>query len=546
MELTGTVTIRERLYARNAQTPIGRLPIEVLLQIFEITQAHWDPTRIYPSKMFIPGTHSVFSSGWVCLIHVCSFWRAIIVNSPSLWASPPISAASFPSRYIPDVLHRCRRRSIHLQLVPSQDPNLGADMEDPALDANVRAWFSAKVLDQVGHLTLTANAKIVDFVGSRIAKETVSGGLCHLHTLHVVFPDDDPCLIPKSLWGLENIRDLKLEGCLGVPLSSSLFSKNLERLSITFVEEQQPYSYESMQRWILLMPNLETLELYNFHPPARSENSEAAIVTFPLSLRRLTLDIYSSRFTLDGMEFVKSSDVPPLCSLSIGIAAPFSPSRSDMCTEYRDLLRDVIRRVSLIIDQDPKLYHLYLDDKELIISTTDIYETDYDSFGGPPTRDGSVVNRLALGYCLVRPHMPIDALSCVGLGRLQRITLSRQAILSLEIDQQWSSLLLAKNVRRLDVPGAPHRMTHDHRAILLNALRVRHGSEALFPSLKTLAIDLKPYHDPNELKGLLDQLICTRFAMSAPIEEVLFHATGQPSLTAQPSNSHGRHEPRLV
>lgn len=68
---------------RNSYLPIYKLPVEILLKIFQATQdAYIDPM-----------THKFFPDedlAWIAITYVCRHWRNAALNDSSLWTRPPL------------------------------------------------------------------------------------------------------------------------------------------------------------------------------------------------------------------------------------------------------------------------------------------------------------------------------------------------------------------------------------------------------------------------------------------------------------------------
>ncbi|KAF5330516.1 hypothetical protein D9619_005218 [Psilocybe cf. subviscida] len=70
--------IQELRTLRNTYAPISKLPDEVLLEIFALTQ------KLYPQDKWYQE-----------VTHVCRSWRDIAIDAPTLWTNPPLSKHDF-------------------------------------------------------------------------------------------------------------------------------------------------------------------------------------------------------------------------------------------------------------------------------------------------------------------------------------------------------------------------------------------------------------------------------------------------------------------
>ena len=64
----------------NARTAMGRLPIEVLAEVFTQGVALW--VESYENASLIPR-----SNPWAGILHVCRSWREVALRSPRLWCT---------------------------------------------------------------------------------------------------------------------------------------------------------------------------------------------------------------------------------------------------------------------------------------------------------------------------------------------------------------------------------------------------------------------------------------------------------------------------
>lgn len=96
----------------SAPTHISRLPVEVLLHIFEQTSLYpFDEDPLMHSKSL--------DSSRLALSHVCSWWRRIVINHRVLWASIPYrskNGLATPLEWIWLCLRRSGRQDLHLAI----------------------------------------------------------------------------------------------------------------------------------------------------------------------------------------------------------------------------------------------------------------------------------------------------------------------------------------------------------------------------------------------------------------------------------------------
>lgn len=99
---TGGIALLSRLqiHIQNTIRPISRLPPEILLEIFSLVVAEWQPELLWDhqrvSAAFGTPIH-IPSYTWLLIAHVCRYWRDIAVQSPKLWTTVIINQSGFLS-----------------------------------------------------------------------------------------------------------------------------------------------------------------------------------------------------------------------------------------------------------------------------------------------------------------------------------------------------------------------------------------------------------------------------------------------------------------
>ncbi|KAI0343466.1 hypothetical protein BDW22DRAFT_1428064 [Trametopsis cervina] len=90
---------------KNALLPVMRLPIDVLILIFELLPADPDMQGLYR-------TVDPDSMAWIAFTQVCQYWRNIALNLPSLWTS--IHAPGISPSWCHELLSRSYPLPLHI------------------------------------------------------------------------------------------------------------------------------------------------------------------------------------------------------------------------------------------------------------------------------------------------------------------------------------------------------------------------------------------------------------------------------------------------
>ncbi|KZV63082.1 hypothetical protein PENSPDRAFT_758252 [Peniophora sp. CONT] len=524
---------------RNKIVGACRLPPEVLSKVFAHAQEIWSPKY---------GKHPVirasYSSGWMSLLHVCSFWRQTALGSPSLWCNLPCMDIHPDS--VPTLLARSRGLPLSLRI---SGPSLPAEYDEDLHVDPFGHWLCKAVLRRTKHLFLD---KVPDY-----HLQQCLGNLRHPTPLLEVFKITDPqrqernieATLPMQLFGghAPVLRSASVTATnLPVDWDCALFSVNLVHLSLGFDSEHTPQaiimasapSIVSFYKTISSMKNLESLTLRDVFPDLPRENQPrddhppAATVRVELSnLKRLTLAA-SSDLVESCVDFFQRLSFPSQSGVILDIDAEgddfnfddrlpmymvklFGPA--DAATPSSMCLSQVA--VAMEYSDAPSIQTRL---RHKIPSCSPGHEWKEYNLGvgarGLWTRHWDMEDFTVLSHLSLLPLCTLQTI--IFTSDVSRLLLSPEA---------WvSTFIAAHNVQGISV--------HYHDAlVLLDALsETSWGSStnpfALFPRLSTIAIhadtnEKRPVETTAEMRTSLDVLLLdmlqVRKEKAVPVETLL-------------------------
>ncbi|THU94516.1 hypothetical protein K435DRAFT_668298, partial [Dendrothele bispora CBS 962.96] len=122
-------------------SPIRRLPVDVLLEIFSTVCSGPTGSLFMPRSRKRPRDHRVITATTLVLSQTCSFWRGVVENSPRLWSTLAVNLAM-----ITDVEGDRIEALVHLYLTRSASSPLTLDIfasdcfDNLIKDLSVHAW----------------------------------------------------------------------------------------------------------------------------------------------------------------------------------------------------------------------------------------------------------------------------------------------------------------------------------------------------------------------------------------------------------------------
>ncbi|VDB86982.1 unnamed protein product [Peniophora sp. CBMAI 1063] len=256
--------------ARNLHLGVGRLPTEVLGEIFMIVRDIWPPSRFVDVGEILR-----FRSGWMAIAHVCSSWRSVASGTSGLWAKHDDVLNLHPS-YLPAILSRSGDClfDISFDFLAQIEPHPVETSTHKCDNILVRAcyWLSPPVLSKTERLSMNGFSDDLYATWVNLAAYRHS-----LRKVDLSTKRNPSHVLPAPLAGSSDVTHLTLAGFI-VPWNSPIFSTNLTSLRLTV-------NYEDLERRNMLpschelqtalsgLRSLRVLELYDVvpHGPIQEE-----------------------------------------------------------------------------------------------------------------------------------------------------------------------------------------------------------------------------------------------------------------------------------
>ena len=237
-------TMRQALVAQkrllDSHQPISRLPNELLLRIFTLyhEMSKYDTYR--PRMSFL------FSESPIRLTHVCSHWRTLVLECPTLWNEVDSLWPEWRIRLV------ARSREVPLTLYHD-----GRDRYDDKLFPYVATHYSHRIEDAI--LEVVSKNDFERF--SRLFEPT-SKGLKRLaiinHSSYRALP-----LAPLTAHLSNTVLSLKVTGLWVMEKPLTLLRPTLHTLHLRFGPESQTMHVGECLAAIGNMPHLSSLSLHN-------------------------------------------------------------------------------------------------------------------------------------------------------------------------------------------------------------------------------------------------------------------------------------------
>ncbi|VDB83225.1 unnamed protein product [Peniophora sp. CBMAI 1063] len=435
---------------RNAATSLGRLPAEVLTEIFLFAQEDWKPQR----RRGKPSTSDAvpYDLGWLNITHTCSQWRKVALGAPQLWTT--ISCTRFSPRAATVLLRRSERLPLSLHVVEQYKPS-------EARAFIINSWLSRPVLNRVERLIVQSDTPLM------------SGWIASLYapmpSLRImIMKNKDPrgvVMLPQQTLAGEHppaLRRLRLHGCLPT-WSSPLFSKDLTHLELTLPRMLEEDSIRlpdlaTFRGLISAMTSLEFLKLQDIFPRGNNGTSRVPPYTFPPSFNEFEMRLQCSSpgffLTLYGTIW-DTFRVPPTAKAtteigfrhlnsSLASATHHDPSGDLILRPLRELDSVAYPALGLKILNKTRLALYYAVgeprslDSPLNLAENDLGDWDFETKG---RRRISAWGNLAP---FVR-HLP--------LSRIQAMSLSPDAVEYYDTSGYWQNYFpQLQDVQRISIP----------------------------------------------------------------------------------------------
>ncbi|KZV68579.1 hypothetical protein PENSPDRAFT_754023 [Peniophora sp. CONT] len=501
---------------RNKKAGPCTLPAEILAYIFECLQPYWPPLREH-----FDSEDAGFYSGWMSVTHVCSLWREVALSTPSLWSKPTLDILNLPHQYIPDILFRSQLTLLELKL------DWEGDFDFITKDGGLNAWLSPSICRRARRLDIAADMDIVALVAARLPP---SQDMAQLRELSVIVHGQDTLDLPVPFYNLSGLTSLSLHGCRA-PWLSAVFSSHLTALSLAYNRSEDRPSYSDISTLMALLHSLGTLHWEDIVPISESAGGNVPAITFPKSLRQLTIHVTYEDLALDALNFISHIITPSRCSRNYNI-----PSLSEQSTSDMALIDNALGRLlpDFSFAQCDDIEERYLD---LTISRVRVIGCPIASLQSASPcaqlaqpKSTFVTNGLDIpAFSWGAPPLSLnDYLSLLALEHLHSISLDVQTIRDLAKDNSWPCLLRSSGVHRIGVERPYMNSMYALLVKLLDALGTSYirdpGDEPhiLFPQLEVLALPL--FEDEVEHRDLVVSLISlvhARREQRVPLRELV-------------------------
>ncbi|VDB83207.1 unnamed protein product [Peniophora sp. CBMAI 1063] len=319
---------------RNKVMGACRLPPEVLSNVFSLVQLD---KGCRPKVRRVEGPAideepqdptAGYSSGWMCLLHVCSYWRQTALGTPSLWCNVPCLDVHPDS--IPTLLARSRGLPLSLVLYGSILPGEENGMQGDYLDMELSEhWFSKPVLRRTRQLLLDdiPDAYLDKWFGNfrhpMPLLETFKATCLRQSGYEVplpieVFFSQTPLLRSATITGLVLPNDWK----------DVQFPTNIEHLALGFdndesqedVQEQSEPTSQSFYKSLSVMKGLKSLSLGDIFPDLPNEEDPPIQTTIYLPVLTDLRLATSTDFPERCMDVYQRLSVPDRARVTLDIA----------------------------------------------------------------------------------------------------------------------------------------------------------------------------------------------------------------------------------
>ncbi|KAI0049106.1 hypothetical protein FA95DRAFT_948518 [Auriscalpium vulgare] len=262
----------EAAIKHNAEQPIARLPLDILLIIFSILSSDRKSQSIDqppPMSRVKPGNYDL---GWITVTHVCQCWRRVALCDPTLWAASVTIPFPLGKRWAAVFL--ARAQDAPLTIISPEAPSLFLSPAELA--------FIGDTLTRLRVLCLSVTNEVLPVLCAPAPLlHTLRLNICHRTYLetHTVIPAN----LLGGLTGAPALRHLCIRTCGPPPWTSPLLA-SLVSLNIGHVQPGDGFELRDMLDALGRMRVLELLVLQlNFNTTGRAPHPVVPLVT----LRRL-------------------------------------------------------------------------------------------------------------------------------------------------------------------------------------------------------------------------------------------------------------------
>ncbi|KZV73615.1 hypothetical protein PENSPDRAFT_732804 [Peniophora sp. CONT] len=513
---------------RNGMMPACNLPAEVLSHIFALARDVW-------ARKHAEGERT-YDIGWICVTHVCSFWRNVALGTPSLWTTID-NCFAIPPGLVPLVQERSSSQPLSLTF----DRPTSWGLNDRDIPASMDIWMTETFCSRLRSLKLlNISPEQFEIAWPHFTK--FMGHLTHLtlsmddeggHNAIIPLPDDICFLIQSS-----SLHELCLEDCLPFwnpfPFCGTLTS--LELIRYFAVNGDFRPTFEHLATVLTSLLSLQQLKLRDIIPEDVPGHCTHPIV-LPLGFKSMSYVVQDD--VSIGLPFLTHLALPPSSASFIH----FSDHSSYLSDEAEVLVTAMpifyrvggadVQPVELIVDGDQILIGRCERERRRTWTASIPPSTAYDALysASPPpgetrvriysrsrSSNGRPGPQLLLGHHII----------AAPLRSLRAIALSWRSMKDMAANDSFTGLDIARGVRRLgmDLPGS---------GVLSNELRTMlRESYCVFPSLEIIHVHIGHHNEDSPYCLTEDwETVCMEDAMEladlvkdrkeggAPLQEIV-------------------------
>jgi hypothetical protein len=363
-------SIRALKSRRNELSPISRLPVEVLCNIFKFS-LNENPTWKLPDS-------------WTNFSQVSQHWRSSALSAAELWTNIPLN---YP-RWAQEMLIRSKKAKLTIRSITSS-----LNTSDPRIIDTVRSCLC--------EMNRIKEIKFASIPGSKLEKffRDIPKSAPQLHTLYIQPLETAFSIDDDFLYDTEHLQHVKLFNC-NISWDSRLLT-GLTRLTLQVSLEADSSIIQVLQA-LQRMPALTNLTLKDSIPDDSDGLSTFAVVNLPcLRVLNISSGVGALTAVLHHITFPPSAVLDLTCRENQSTQIDFSRFFSVLATRFLSTL--VIRSLSLAADDDDgDLTHGF----KICLWTTALK----DCFSFSQISQSQL--QLSLRWPMSQPHNHVKALTC--------------------------------------------------------------------------------------------------------------------------------------
>ncbi|VDB88303.1 unnamed protein product [Peniophora sp. CBMAI 1063] len=499
---------------RNKTTGPCRLPPESLALVFDMLQAQWKPTGAtaldYQSDG--PQFETTYTSGWMAILHICSYWREVALSTSALWSR--LDCLDLHPELIPTILIRSRGLPLTFRIDGSTTVH---KFGRPCYSAPIptSSWLYRPILRRLAHLEISnvpdeylqswlptfrqspmPLLRTICITGDTgVVEEEDDDHIARYKAPRSVIPGDTFHRVAPQLYQLY-LREVRFSW------TSSLFSRSVVELELGLWGEHEPDvqsctpSEEQFQAALSSMPALKRLTLHAIFPPAPEDGHDPEAIRLPDCFEHLDVTCNTIHSIESCMSFMGRIALPQTAIRELNVFPPIRHTGDD-------ILETSAKKLFTAMDEDLPARELHLHEDTVALEIGErplhslllqpLYPDDCDDWEAPLGGRHPGGHYLRLSYKI--HDRPLEILiPLLSLATLQTIVCTPDRIYELTANDWTSTFGTAKTLQRLCL------VYTEHLGELFDALceveQYEDGTPhfALFPTLSTLVL-----HKPQDI-----------------------------------------------